>query len=433
MSEDAEKKPLSVLDITAQIERRLSEGSGLQNITVIGELIDYKLHPASGHAYFSLTDKDGGGPLKKKAVLKCTFFRGQNRLLNFTPKAGMEVAAMGGVSVYYQGGQYNFNVRKLIEVGKGNLWVKIQELKKQLVEEGVIDPEQRKPLPTLPRKVGLVTGMGTAAFRDIIKQINDRYPAVDIVIAPAMVQGNEAPGSIAAALTEIGKTKWGVDVILLARGGGSPEDLMAFNDEKVARAIYACPVPVVSAIGHQIDHPISDDVADVAAATPTDGAKLILPVIDEKMDQLDMLKRHLNNLMASRFTIINERLKRFSEKPFFQNPYVLIEEFALRLDEKETRMTQAIDQRLRNIRERFLALKDVSLIQEKNILAHRAHLDQINERVIAFSPLATLKRGYSMVYQDGKIVRSADKVKMDKQIEVKMHGGTVTASPQKLE
>ena len=428
----SEQKPLTIYEVTSNIEKRLTAEPGLQNIGVIGEIVDYKLH-SSGHAYFTLTDKDGAQKTPKKTMLKCTFFRFQSSRVPFVPKAGMEVVAFGSVSVYYQGGQYNFNVRELIEVGKGNLWQKIQELKKKLIQEGIIDPESKKKLPEIPKTMGIVTGLGTAALKDILKQVKDRYPNINIVIAPAVVQGEAAPESISRAIEEIGKDKYNCDVILVSRGGGGPEDLLCFSDELVCRTIHACPVPVVSAIGHQIDHPISDDVADVAAATPTDGAKLALPVIAEKEESLNMLSKHLNQLMINQFSYLGEKLKRLSEKPFFQNPHVLIQEHYQNLDEKESRIREAYSTSLQSWRNTLLALKDITMLAEKNTTHYSNKLDQLKERLYAFSPLQTLQRGYSLVYQKEELIRDAKKINMDEDISIRFHSGSITATPKSIE
>lgn len=432
MNNPEQAKPYSVHELTSMIDHKLTEDGTLQNIAVTGELIDYKRHPSSGHAYFTMTDKES--PASKKAILKCTFFKFQNRSLNFTPRAGMEVIAIGGVSLYYQGGQYNFNVKQLVEVGMGKLLVQIQELKKKLIEEGLIDPAKRRPLPQIPKRLGIVTGISTAAFQDMLKQVNDRYPHVEVLVAPAMVQGEEAPDSICRALAEISKEKWKCDVIIVGRGGGSAEDLMAFNDEKLCRAIAACPVPIISAVGHQIDHPISDDVADVAAATPTDAAKIALPVISEKLESLELLQRHLNRILENRFSLFQEKLRRINQTPFFKNPYVLIEGYYQQLDEKENRMREAFRNRFEGLSRRFRELPAIEPLAEKVLIDRKNRLDRTTERLFAFSPLSTLKRGYSVVYQDDKIMRELSGIDPQKEISVRMHGGRLRATPvEKIE
>lgn len=428
---DETQRPLSIYEVTRLIDLRIHAQPGLANIYVKGEITDFKVQPSSGHAYFTLSDKDAETNGNKKSVLKCTFFRYNSYKQNsaFTPRPGMEVLVYGGISVYYQGGQYNFNAREIIEVGLGRLMIKIQELRTKLIKEGVINPELRKTIPEIPRKLGVVTGMGTAALKDILKQVNDRYPNVNVVICPALVQGTEAPQSIANAIREISKPQWGCDVIIVGRGGGSQEDLMAFNEEVVCRAIFECPVPVISAVGHQIDHPVSDDVADMAAATPTDAAKIALPVIHEKLEDLEMLFKHLNNLVVQQFKLAREKLLRITQKPFFVNPEVLITEYYRGLDDKEARLKNALLFMLDRVKNRMRAQKDIHDLWEKQLMTKRYAFNQLSEMLLAFSPLATLKRGYCVAYQDDALVKSVADVRTDSDMNIRMQDGTVQVKP----
>jgi exodeoxyribonuclease VII large subunit len=425
---DTQTRPLTVFEITRNIDQKITGQPGLSNVYVKGELIDFKVQPGSGHAYFTLTDKDSDTAATKKAILKCTFFRYTSQNMTFTPKPGMEVLVSGSISLYYQGGQYNFNSREIIELGLGRLMIKIQELKQKLIREGVINPANRKPLPEIPRKLGIVTGLGTAALKDILKQVKDRYPNIDIVISPALVQGEDAPSSIVNALNEISRPKWGCDVIIVGRGGGSAEDLMAFNNEAVCRAIHTCPVPVISAVGHQIDHPVSDDVADVAAATPTDGAKIALPVITEKLESLEMLDRHMHNLLKNLFNISREKLRRIAEKPFYNNPQLLIMEYYRMLDDKEARLQNSLLRLVDKIKTRITSLPDIANIMEKTLMRYRHDFIRVYEVLTAYSPLATLKRGYAVVYKDNRIIKNAAGIDVNDEISIRMHDGNVTAT-----
>ncbi|MDH4262363.1 MAG: exodeoxyribonuclease VII large subunit, partial [Spirochaetia bacterium] len=240
--------------------------------------------------------------------------------------------------------------------------------------------------------------------------------------------GEDAPAGIVAALNEIAKPKWSCDVIIIGRGGGSPEDLMAFNNEAVCRAIYACPVPVISAVGHQIDHPISDDVADVAAATPTDGAKIALPVISEKLESLLMLERHMHNILKNIFNVYSEKLRRISEKPFYSNPQVLIIEYYRMLDDKEARLQNSLLRIIDKIKSKITQLPDIVNIMEKNLMRYRHDFTQLYEVLTAYSPLATLKRGYAVLYKDRQIIKNAADLKPDDEISIQMHDGIITAA-----
>lgn len=426
-SEENESKPFSVYEITKVVESDLTEDPRLREAAVIGEITDFTRH-SSGHIYFTLKDKTPAP--RKEAMLRCTFFRGANRGLSFSPKVGMEVVVSGSITVYLAGGSYQFNVRSMLEVGSGNLLQKIEQLRKRLLEEGIIDPLKRKPIPFLPKRIGIITGMQTAAFRDVLKQVHDRYPHVEILVAPARMQGEDSPRSVASALRELSKKKWRCDVILLTRGGGSPEDLMAFNDEEVARAIYESEVPVISAIGHQIDHPISDDVADLAAATPTDGAKQALPVISEELEKLESIQLRLRNLLEGRISTYREKLRRIAEKEFFLHPETLFLEYYQRLDLFEENLKRALERRLQSEKERLMRVKDLSYLFER---IYREKLNQYqrgSERLEAFSPLAVLKRGYAIVYQQDQILRSIHQLDKEEPVRVTLADGEFTARPE---
>ncbi|MDH5716032.1 MAG: exodeoxyribonuclease VII large subunit [Spirochaetia bacterium] len=428
----ADEKPLSVFQVTNIVEDRLVNFSGLKNIAVIGEITEYNKNMSSGHIYFTLCDKDIEKSGVKKAVLRCTFFKFNNRLLNFQPETGMEVLVTGSISVYYQGGVYNFNVRQIQKVGEGALLLRIEKLRKKLIEEGIINPGLRKKLPFLPKRIGIVTGLGTAALRDILKQVKDRYPNVEVLIAPALVQGELAAKSIASAIDEISLTKYKCDLIILTRGGGSIEDLMPFNEEIVAYAIYKCPVPVISAIGHQIDHPISDDTADIAAATPTDGAKIALPVISDIIENLNHFQKRLQSLTSLIFNSYKEKWTRLAEKSFFKDPAVLIENYYLLLDDLENKQREGFRHITDLFRQKLLDVIDIHYLFER-FFQNSKHLYEKNSaKLDAFSPLGTLKRGYSITFQNGKILNEAEKINLNKSIEIKFYKGKLEATPVKI-
>lgn len=441
------ERSLKIWEITGIVEDALVSNPDLQNVTVQGEVISLTKNPGSGHIYFTLSDKEGDTPPAKKAILKCVFFRFNQGSLDFPMQQGQELLVTGSITVYQAGGAYNFRVQKVQKLGLGNLLLKIQQLRQRLATEGLIDPSRRRKLPLLPRRIGVVTGLGTAALRDILKQVNDRYPNVEVLIAPAQVQGENAPNSIRSALAEISKPEWKVDVIIFGRGGGSVEELMPFNDEELARTVAALPVPSVSAVGHQIDHPISDDVADVAAATPTDAAKIVLPQIDEFESRLQMVSARLSQLVRARLENAREKMLRFGEKPYFRDPRVLLENYMQRLDQYGTSLSMNFREIIEKNRRTYRELGDLSaplqtLIEEKRLklaglqpdTAFRLYLNRpINrfqlagERLSAYSPLSTLKRGYSIVYQKEKVVTSVKDLDSKGELNIRFHDGKVTA------
>ncbi len=437
-------KPLSVNQCTAIVKTNLESTLELMNIQVQGEIVQYNKQHGSGHIYFTLKDK---GIASEKSILKCSFFSPFHKGLTFHLAVGLEIVAQGSISVYGPHGTYNLRVSSVAKVGLGDQLVRIQQLRQQLANEGVINPARRRDLPKIPRKMGIVTGLGTAALQDILKQVAQRYPHIDIVIAPATVQGEGAPESLISALQEIAKPEWGVDVILFGRGGGSTEDLLAFDDEKLARVIAELPVPTVSAVGHEIDHPISDDVADYAAATPTAGAQKILPSISEFEDRLQILGRLLEAKIEEKFRSTRDKLSLLSSRPIYSDPYALFQNFALRLDGVAQAMRSSLSLVLSHAKGRLNSIPDSSSSMERLLENRRAELGRnrldeamrhkqkqwkndlsiISEKFIAFSPLGTLQRGYAVVYAGDKIaVKSAD-LKPEDSISIRMQDGLVTA------
>lgn len=430
MSENIEA--LTVEQLTNIIERQLKVPQ-LQSIAVVGEVTGFRKQSSSGHIYFRLSDNKAGSsvPAHKVPVLNCSFFkfRQNNNTLTFNPRDGDEVVVVGSVDVYRAAGQYSFLVERMINVGEGTLLKRIEALKKKLIQEGVIDPQLRKPLPRLPRRLGIVTGARTAALSDILKQVRDRYPHVEIVLAPAVVQGQSAPASIAAALKEIAKPQYKCDVIIVGRGGGSLEDLMAFNDEMVARAIYECPLPVISGVGHQVDHLISDDVADVAAATPTDAAKKALPEIDQLMNAVQVTGNRLNQLLSSKLDLYRQKLDHLGSKPFYRDPGVLLQDAYRRIDDLEARALEAYRDKVYHSRDQLNNVPQIEYLLEKTLTGFKNRFSNTAARLEAFSPLATLKRGYSLTTQGDAIIRSVEQLDFKKKVRVKLGEGSFNAMP----
>ena len=394
---------------------------------MVGEITEYH-KPGSGHIYFTLADKAGKvSNARKKSILKCTFFKGNHQNLSFEPKVGDEVQVIGSVSLYYAGGLYNFNVRSLHKMGLGNLFLQIQELRQRLIKEGVIDPTLKKKLPFLPQKIGIVTGMKTAALKDILKQVMERYPHINILIAPALMQGEDSANSIVNALHAIAQKEYQCDVILLSRGGGSAEDLMPFNDERVARAIFECGLPVISGIGHEIDHPIADDVSDKAGATPTDAAKIALPVVSDLLLSLQAVELRMNQRFQGKRELLQEKLNRISQKKAFQEPLSIVQSYQHRIDDVEMRLVNSFQEKIKISSDLFRSLPDIYYLLGRKIHEYERRYTGLEEKLLAFSPLATLKRGYTITYQNGKILRSIEKLNKRNDIQIQFHDGKIDA------
>ena len=393
-----EENIYSVSELNACVKTMFDSDERFRRVFVRGELSNYKIYP-SGHHYFTL--KDGGGSLK------CVMFRGNAMRLRFRPQDGMQVICGGQLTVYERDGVYQLVCAQIIPEGAGDLYLAYEQLKKKLLAEGLFDPAHKKPIPKYPHRVVVITSPAGAAIRDILRIFAARYPLAEIRILPVRVQGAEAPDEICEAIACANRYKLG-DVILTGRGGGSIEDLWAFNDERVARAIYASEIPVVSAVGHEPDVTISDFTADLRAATPSNGAELIAP--DQK-ELRRTLFAMLGRLRSSAERIIRAdrtRLELLASARVLQSPQNILSDRRLRLDALQQRMVSATRTLLETDRRRFVRLT--------------AGLD-------AMSPLKVLSRGYSVVRKpDGSLVASVSDAAEGDRIRIQLKDGALTAT-----
>ncbi len=443
----AVRRVLSVSELNANI-RDLLEGT-LFDVWVEGELSNVKTWQ-TGHLYFTLKDN--------AAQIKAVMFRSAVRYLRFKPQDGQHVVARGRLSVYEPKGEYQIVCEVLEPRGLGALQLAFEQLKKKLDAEGLFAPERKRPLPLLPRKIGVVTSLDGAAVRDIIKVLRGRYANVHLIIRPAQVQGQGAASDIARALRQIGRVS-GVDVIIVGRGGGSLEDLWAFNEEQVARAIAASPVPVISAVGHQVDFTIADFVADVRAATPSNAAELVVARKDQFLSKIDHLGHRLNALIRQRIqqrrasvhllanrrglatvrTRVGLRGRHLAELMSALRHALTIR---LRRDRRELHdlrvRLEAVDQRRRlaNLRARLIAA-DGQLSARAQDAHHRAdrRLRTLAGRLENLSPLAVLSRGYAVCWAaDGTtILRDATTVAPGDTVNVGLEHGALACEVKQIE
>jgi exodeoxyribonuclease VII large subunit len=372
--------------------------AGLPLLWVEGEISNFA-RPASGHWYFTL--KDAG------AQVRCAMFRGANQRVRVVPRDGMLVLARARVSLYEARGDYQLIAEHLEEAGEGALRRRFEELKARLQAEGLFDAGLKRPLPTLPRRIGVITSPTGAAIRDILHVLRRRFPAIPVLIYPVPVQGAGAAREIAAALARAG-SGGEVDVVLLARGGGSLEDLWSFNEEIVARAIRAAPVPVVSGIGHEIDFTIADFAADVRAPTPSAAAELVVPDRSEWLRSLAAASQRLQAAARRRLARARERLGWLGGRLARVHPRERLAMRAQRLDDLEARLGRAF---------------------ERHLTSARTRLTTAVRTLNAVSPLATLERGYSIVLTaDGQLVRAAGAVKAGDAVEARTARGTIHAT-----
>lgn len=387
-------QPLSISQVTAHIKRLLERDEILQDVMVRGEISNFTRH-SSGHLYFSLKDEN--------STLTCVCFRGAASKLRFEPGNGMRVIADGNISVYEKNGRYQLLVKALRPDGVGDLAAALEALKAKLELEGLFAPERKRALPRFPRAIGLITSPTGAAIRDLISIISRRYPLGKIVVIPTVVQGEAGAQSLLRSI-QYANSLGTLDVLIVGRGGGSLEDLWCFNEEAVARAVFASRLPVISAVGHETDFCICDFVADVRAATPSAAAELVAPDVLELQRHLGALDRHLREGLRGHIERGRRQLQRVASHPLLQRPGAIVEARAQRLDEAAAGLSAGV-----------AAVLD----------GGRRRLERAVVGLDAMSPLAVLNRGYAIVRKeaDGRVVRSVAEVAGGEKLRVTVGDG----------
>ena len=397
------KEVLSISQLNEYIRGKLDVDPLLNQIAVRGEISNYKMYP-SGHHYFSLKDES--------SVLKCVMFKGNAMRLRFRPENGMKVIAMGKVSVFPRDGAYQLYCSALAMDGVGDLYATFEALKKKLAAEGLFDPSHKKPLPRYPGTIGIITSSAGAAVHDMLRILNKRYPLAQVKLLPVRVQGAEAPGEIAAAIGYANYYQL-ADLLIVGRGGGSIEDLWAFNDERVAYAIYESRIPIISAVGHEPDVTISDYVADLRAATPSNAAELAVPDMDALLQGLDAMSGSMAAALARQLKSARQRLDMLANRPSMQKPTGYLEQKGKALELLKNRLVSAQTQQLARERHRYVA--SVSKLD-------------------AMSPLKVLTRGYAFAQtEDGTVLKSVEQVEPGQQIAVSLSDGRLSATVMKKE
>ena len=386
----------SVSALTQYIKSMFQSEGLLRNVSVEGELSNYKMY-ASGHCYFTLKDE--------MASLKGVMFKSRARLLRFQPENGMKVVATGEVSVYERDGVYQLYVERLLPVGAGELSVAFEQLKARLAAEGLFNEDHKKPLPPFPRTIGIVTSLSGAVLRDIYRVSKRRDANVRLVLYPTLVQGEGAAAEIAAAIRFFNE-KYPVDLLIVGRGGGSAEDLWAFNEEPVVRAIYDSVIPVISAVGHETDTTLSDYASDVRAATPSQAAELAVPETAALIRRIGECEMRLQKAVKSRLYYERERVERLGGFFLKRPPQVLLAERRQRLD----MAAEALDHGMRRA------------------LLEKQHAFQVAaEKLEMLNPLHVIRRGYSVVEKDGAAVRSVKELAAGDGILVRLADGSFDA------
>ena len=397
-----ERHIFGVTEVNEFIKHLLDVEPMLQDVCVRGELSNYKMYP-SGHHYFSLKDQEG--------AIRCVMFKGSAMKLRFRPENGMKVLVTGRVTVFPRDGAYQLYCNTMTPEGVGDLAVAFEQLKAKLYAEGLFDPAHKKPLPVYPEKIAIVTSSAGAAVHDMIRILRRRYPIAKVILLPVRVQGVEAPPEIAGAIRYADKWKIG-DVIITGRGGGSMEDLWAFNDERVARAIYDCNTPVISAVGHEPDVTISDFVADARASTPSNAAEIAVP------DQVELLRwlrgagERMEQSETARLEALRQKLDTLASKRVMTDQLAYVQDKRMELVHVQQRMGDLASGQLARKRQSFAALA--------------ASLD-------AMSPLKVLGRGYAMAQNEtGQILKSYRDVTVGERVSVTLGEGGFTATVEEV-
>ncbi len=389
---------ITVTQINEYIRSMMDADRLLNNLAIKGEISNYKLYP-SGHHYFTLKDEGG--------ALRCVMFKGNALRMKYRPENGMKVIAMGKISVFPRDGAYQLYCTGLVLDGVGDLYAAFEQLKAKLQAQGLFDPAHKKPMPKFPGTIGIVTSSAGAAVHDMLRILRKRYPLTKVLLLPVRVQGVEAPGEIAAAIRYANYYRL-ADLLIVGRGGGSIEDLWAFNDEIVARAIYDSKIPVISAVGHEPDVTISDFVADLRAATPSNAAELAVPDQDALRQTLDAMAGAMAVAMNRRIKNARQHLSVLSNSQALQSPEGYLQQRRKSLEMLHNRLISAENMQLSRKKQRYIAMT--------------AKLD-------AMSPLKVLTRGYAMAQKENdEIVRSVTQIEAGDRVQVSLADGSFTAT-----
>ncbi|MBE6700969.1 MAG: exodeoxyribonuclease VII large subunit [Ruminococcaceae bacterium] len=394
---------LSVTELNQYIKSFFDTSPYLQDVYIKGEISNFTNHYKTGHFYFTLKDEGG--------VLKSVMFRSSVSTLKFLPENGMKVVAHGRISLYVKDGSYQLYVDSMEPDGVGALYIAFEQLKAKLEAEGLFSSQYKKPIPKYPAKIGIVTSPTGAAIRDMINVSKRRFPLAEIILFPCLVQGDNAPSQICKGIIYF-NTKLPVDTIIIGRGGGSLEELWAFNNEDLARTIFASKIPIISAVGHETDFSISDFVSDLRAPTPSAAAELALP--DYRSEQENIFSKHnkISVLLNNKFSNLHTKIDSISMKKCLTSPKNFIDDKRITLDNLSTKLDDK-----------------VKVLLDKKGLSMSAVVSKLD----ALNPLKVISRGYSAVFkEDGKLVKSIDDVKVGDNIDFTTVGGSVSAVVEKI-
>lgn len=441
-----EPKYIKISDLNRYIKAKFDMDSHLNKVYLKGEISNFKSH-TRGHLYFTLKDET--------SRIAAVMFMGNARSLTFTPEDGMNVLVTGRISVYEANGAYQIYVESMEVDGIGNLYLEYEKLKKQLQSEGLFDSKYKKPIPKYPKKIGIITASTGAAIRDILSTIKRRYPICETILFPSLVQGELAKDSIVKQIKKA--QKYDLDVIICGRGGGSIEDLWAFNEEVVARAIFASKIPIISAVGHEVDFTIADFVADLRAPTPTGAAEMAVPNLVDINNMLEQYKIRANKGMTKIIEFNNKKLDNIKNSFILKNPLSIYEVKEQKLDSLIDKVNQLINSKLDTMKVKYQYLISSNILKDpigvylkkndkiellknnannviNNLIKEKAHqYGIIINSLELLNPLSILNKGYSVVYQNDNIVNDINKVKINDILNIRMTNGVVKTKVEEVE
>ena len=411
-------KYISVTQLTRYIKYKIDNDVNLNEVFLKGEISNFKAH-SRGHYYFTLKD-DG-------SRINAIMFSSATRNVKFIPQDGMKVLVTGKISVVEATGQYKIYVNEMLEDGIGNLYIAYEQLKKKLQEEGLFDEKYKKLIPKIPNRVGVVTAPTGAAIKDIISTIKRRWPLTEIYLFPALVQGEDAKEDIVRQIKRA--DEYNLDTLIVGRGGGSIEDLWAFNEEIVARAIFECKTPVISAVGHEIDFTIADFVADLRAPTPTGAAEMAVPQLSDVTKYLNQINIRLNNTISNKINQNKRKLNDLMTSNVFKNPMIIYQTKEMIFDNLFERLKHSTINLVNIKSKKLLEVKSSYILKSPYKLLDNKANKYLNlvSKLETLSPLLTLQRGYTMTKVNGKVISSSKHIKKGDSIEVTFKDGKVDA------
>jgi len=411
-------KYITISQITRYIKYKIDNDVNLNEVFLKGEISNFKAH-SRGHYYFTLKDEG--------SRINAIMFASQTSKIKFLPQDGMKVLVTGKISVFESSGAYQIYVNDMLEDGVGNLYIAYEQLKKELEQEGLFDAIHKKSIPKIPKRIGVVTAPTGAAIKDIISTIKRRWPLTEIYIFPSLVQGEEAKFYIVKQIKKA--EQYSLDTLIVGRGGGSIEDLWPFNEDMVARAIFACSTPIISAVGHEIDFTIADFVADLRAPTPTGAAEMAVPQLVDMQNYLNQIKIRLNNTIINQINLNRKKLDNLLNRNTFKNPItiyqtkeMLFSNLVERLKFSLTNITNIKEKKLIKLKNSFVLKNPYQLLDKKS----NKYL-QVLSKLETLSPLKTLKRGYTITKVNDKVINSCKKINQEDIIAVEFFDGTIEA------